>query len=284
MASVNQSIGFLEDSLVNSECVRDEQHNERVSHMIQPTGPKAFKADRIGDRTLYNWADGGTAVLTTLEGLDSEYVLFTPLNIMSPSSVEMMSAMYDFSQEVPHFRTGGARWDFPGSSVNAGELFAIVNEVDLRVNIFRVDGILDSETGRRVHWDIFGHSTRNVAVLSPYMDACRWYTSEAQHEISEASREIRVAQQQLRGASKNSDFETTLKAKLKAARKKRSSARWRALEKFFEGYVRQLEKKSREGDQAGFYRHLKMIDVEASHRPPVTPTMISSARFTNVST
>ncbi|CAB1104154.1 unnamed protein product [Ectocarpus sp. CCAP 1310/34] len=66
----------------------------------------------------------------------------------------------------------------------------------------------------------------------------------------------------LRGALKNSDLETTLKAKLKAARKKRSSARWRALEKFFEGYVRQLEKKSREGDQAGFYRHLKMIDVE----------------------
>ncbi|CAB1101768.1 unnamed protein product [Ectocarpus sp. CCAP 1310/34] len=49
---------------------------------------------------------------------------------------------------------------------------------------------------------------------------------------------------------------------LKAARKKRSIARWRALETFFEGYVRQLEKESREGDQAGFYRHLKMIDVE----------------------
>ncbi|CAB1118029.1 unnamed protein product [Ectocarpus sp. CCAP 1310/34] len=33
-------------------------------------------------------------------------------------------------------------------------------------------------------------------------------------------------------------------------------------ETFFEGDVRQLEKKSREGDQAGFYRHLNMIDVE----------------------
>ncbi|CAB1110695.1 unnamed protein product [Ectocarpus sp. CCAP 1310/34] len=105
-----------------------------------------------------------------------------------------------------------------------------------------------------------------AAEIAPLARSARgkggWYTSEAQHEISEASREIRVAQQQLRGASKNSDLETTLKAKLKAARKKRSSARWRALEKFFEGYVRQLEKKSREGDQAGFYRHLKMIDVE----------------------
>ncbi|CAB1109975.1 unnamed protein product [Ectocarpus sp. CCAP 1310/34] len=49
---------------------------------------------------------------------------------------------------------------------------------------------------------------------------------------------------------------------LKAARKKRSIARWRAPETFFDGYVRQLEKKNREGDQAGFYRHLKMIDVE----------------------
>ncbi|CAB1110175.1 unnamed protein product [Ectocarpus sp. CCAP 1310/34] len=95
-----------------------------------------------------------------------------------------------------------------------------------------------------------------------------WYTSEAQHEISEASKEIKAAQQQLRGASKNSACEATLKAMLKAARKKRSIARWRALETFFEGYVRQLEKKSREGDQAGFYRHLKMIDVEESAKDP----------------
>ncbi|CAB1117207.1 unnamed protein product [Ectocarpus sp. CCAP 1310/34] len=70
----------------------------------------------------------------------------------------------------------------------------------------------------------------------------------AQHEISEASKESKAAQQQLRGASKNSAFEATLKAILKAARKKRSIARWGALETFFEGYVRQLEKKSREGD------------------------------------
>ncbi|CAB1103351.1 unnamed protein product [Ectocarpus sp. CCAP 1310/34] len=65
-----------------------------------------------------------------------------------------------------------------------------------------------------------------------------WYTSEAQHEISEVSKEIKAAQQQLRGASKNSAFEATLKAMLKAARKKRSIARWRALETFFEGCVR----------------------------------------------
>ncbi|CAB1101716.1 unnamed protein product [Ectocarpus sp. CCAP 1310/34] len=89
-----------------------------------------------------------------------------------------------------------------------------------------------------------------------------WYTSEAQHEISEVSQKIEAAQQQLRGASRNSALEATLKAMLKAARKKRSIARWRALETFFEGCLRQLEKKSREGDQAGFYRHRKMIDVE----------------------
>ncbi|CAB1113440.1 unnamed protein product [Ectocarpus sp. CCAP 1310/34] len=75
-----------------------------------------------------------------------------------------------------------------------------------------------------------------------------WYTSEAHKEISEASKELKAAQQQLRGASKNSAFEATLKAMLKAARKKRSIARWRALETFFEGFVRQLVKKSREGD------------------------------------
>ncbi|CAB1107589.1 unnamed protein product [Ectocarpus sp. CCAP 1310/34] len=46
---------------------------------------------------------------------------------------------------------------------------------------------------------------------------------------------------------------------LKTVRRKRSIARWRTLETVFEGYVRKLEKNSR---QAGFYRHLKMIDVE----------------------
>ncbi|CAB1105633.1 unnamed protein product [Ectocarpus sp. CCAP 1310/34] len=101
-----------------------------------------------------------------------------------------------------------------------------------------------------------------------------WYTSEAQHEISEASKEIKAAQPQLREASQNSACEATLKAVLKAARKKRSIARWSALETFFEGYVRQLEKKSREGDQAGFYRHLKMIDVEGPSGPHVySPTV-----------
>ncbi|CAB1111482.1 unnamed protein product [Ectocarpus sp. CCAP 1310/34] len=89
-----------------------------------------------------------------------------------------------------------------------------------------------------------------------------WNTSEAQHKIFEAPKEIKATQQQLRGASKNSAFEATLKAMLKAARTNRSIARWSALETFFEGYVRHLEKQSREGDQAGFYRHLKMIDVE----------------------
>ncbi|CAB1107388.1 unnamed protein product [Ectocarpus sp. CCAP 1310/34] len=74
-----------------------------------------------------------------------------------------------------------------------------------------------------------------------------WYTSEAQHEISKAPKEIEAAQQQLRGASKNSAFEETLKAMLKAARKKRSIARWRALETSFEGYLRQLEKSAARG-------------------------------------
>ncbi|CAB1113389.1 unnamed protein product [Ectocarpus sp. CCAP 1310/34] len=92
-----------------------------------------------------------------------------------------------------------------------------------------------------------------------------WYTSEAQHEISEASKEMKAAQQQLRGASKNSAFEATLKAMLKAAREKHGIARWRALDTFFEGYVRQLEKKSREGDHASwktFVRYRVNLDRE----------------------
>ncbi|CAB1106901.1 unnamed protein product [Ectocarpus sp. CCAP 1310/34] len=104
--------------------------------------------------------------------------------------------------------------------------------------------------------------SRRLAAGEVRTRATGWYTSEAQHEISEACKEMKAAQQQLRGAEKNSAFEATLNGMLKAARKKRSTARWRARETFFEGYVRQVEKKSREGDQAGFYRHLKMIDVE----------------------
>ena len=95
-----------------------------------------------------------------------------------------------------------------------------------------------------------------------------WCTPEVQRELTEVSEEIKAARQQLRGAQPDSELERRLKRDLSAPLKKRNLVRWRAVDDFFKGYVRQLEKKSSEGDMAGFYTHLKGIDVEGSR--PVT--------------
>ena len=49
---------------------------------------------------------------------------------------------------------------------------------------------------------------------------------------------------------------------MKTATKLVKRARAEGLRRFFEEYVSQLEKRIREGDQFGFYKHLKEVDVE----------------------
>ena len=53
-----------------------------------------------------------------------------------------------------------------------------------------------------------------------------------------------------------------LRKALKTATKQLKRARVESVRKFFEEYVRKLEGRIREGDQFGFYKHLKGMDVE----------------------
>ena len=49
---------------------------------------------------------------------------------------------------------------------------------------------------------------------------------------------------------------------MKATTKQLKRTRAEAVQRFFEDYVSQLEGRIREGDQFGFYKHLKGMDVE----------------------
>lgn len=71
--------------------------------------------------------------------------------------------------------------------------------------------------------------------------------------IDEVSEEIPAARWQVHGMPKNSMAERRTKAALRAALKTCNLVRERALDRFLEGCVRQLEERSREEDQAGLY-------------------------------
>ena len=53
-----------------------------------------------------------------------------------------------------------------------------------------------------------------------------------------------------------------LRRSLKATTKQLKRTRAEAVQRFFEDYVSQLEGRIRHGDQFGFYKHLKGMDVE----------------------
>ncbi|CAN0428398.1 unnamed protein product, partial [Pylaiella littoralis] len=81
-----------------------------------------------------------------------------------------------------------------------------------------------------------------------------WCASEeVQREIHEA-----VSCKQLRRAPKDPTFRSDLKASGEQLERLRASA----VNEFLEGFGSQLDKKSRQGDQAGFYQHMKGLDVE----------------------
>ena len=53
-----------------------------------------------------------------------------------------------------------------------------------------------------------------------------------------------------------------LRKYLKAGGKRRKRVRVEAVQRFFEEFVSQLEVRIKDGDQGGFYKHLKGMDLE----------------------
>ena len=71
------------------------------------------------------------------------------------------------------------------------------------------------------------------------------------------------ARRNLRAGPHNSN----LRKAVKMAEKKLRKVRKTAVLSFFWDFVRKLETRPREGDQAGFYKHLKMMNIEREARP-----------------
>ena len=66
------------------------------------------------------------------------------------------------------------------------------------------------------------------------------------------------ARRHLRAEPHNSNFQKAVKMAVKNLRKVRKAA----VLSFFWDSVRKLETRTREGDQAGFYKHLKTMNLE----------------------
>ena len=81
-----------------------------------------------------------------------------------------------------------------------------------------------------------------------------------QADMNAAWQQREVARKSLR-ASPNSDF---LRKAVKKASKNLEKVRKAAVLSFFLAHVRKLEERVRKGDQAGFYGHLKTMDLEGN--------------------
>ena len=55
---------------------------------------------------------------------------------------------------------------------------------------------------------------------------------------------------------------SNLRKNLKAAGKRLKSVRFEAVQRFFEEFISQVEVRIKDGDQAGFHKHLKGMDLE----------------------
>ena len=99
-----------------------------------------------------------------------------------------------------------------------------------------------------------------------------WCASEeVQREISEARERREAARTRLGGAP----ADPKLRKALKAAEKELNRRRIAAVSSFLEEHAARLERERREGDHAGFYKHVKGLDVEGSR--PLTSQTIKDA-------
>ena len=86
-------------------------------------------------------------------------------------------------------------------------------------------------------------------------------SAEAKAEIHTAW----MARESARRASMSAPTDANLRKALKMTNNELRRVRTHAVERFFETYVSRLEEHIADGDQRGFYRHLKGIDVEGKN-------------------
>ena len=112
-----------------------------------------------------------------LRRFDNKNIVLTPINMDPPPSYMMLSR-YDYVQEHPKLRSGGASWDDTSANkAQIGDLFSFVfyqpaRRVD-RMEIFEIVDILSPEY-RRSNWVIAEHANRRVLRLSKYLGRTRY--------------------------------------------------------------------------------------------------------------
>lgn len=105
-----------------------------------------------------------------------DWITLVNVNLVTPASLEMLLARYDYSFEEKFFATGGARYDVEeGSRVAVNDITGFVhqNKKTNIVEFFKVTQLLGVE-GRREHWDIPSLQNRRVVVLSKYIGWAPW--------------------------------------------------------------------------------------------------------------
>ena len=83
-------------------------------------------------------------------------------------------------------------------------------------------------------------------------------TKETKAELNARWQDREDARKRVRSAPNDRGLRRALKATTKQLKRKRAEA----VQRFFEDYVSQLKERMRVGDQLGFYKHLKGMDVE----------------------
>ena len=83
-------------------------------------------------------------------------------------------------------------------------------------------------------------------------------TEETKAELNARWQDREDARKRVRSAPNDCGLRRALKATTKQLKRTRAEA----VQRFLEDYVSQLEGRMREGDQFGFYKHLKGMDVE----------------------
>ena len=167
-----------------------------------------------------------------------------------------------------HTHTHTHKRDNSDSSRVRIDLQRLVSDDDLRTSFqdrtffrlaLRVAGRATGESAAELTAAVLSAAAETAPLARRERGQRGWCSPAVQLEITEMSREIKAARQQRRGAPGNRE----LNRRVSKALKKRDQVREKALEAFFESYVRRLHKARRGRDQVGFYQSMNGIQVEA---------------------
>ena len=93
-------------------------------------------------------------------------IILTPINLISPSTINGIKARQDYLREQSLFTLGTPKWDDTRyNKACVGDKFGFVNQIEDKIEIFEILRIQPC-TERPDYWNIEEHRKRNVLYLS----------------------------------------------------------------------------------------------------------------------